>query len=183
MEKLGLVWKIISSVLIIQQLSLRNNGNRIKNLFLFISLNCPFSVFNSSLSSHSCDICCPHLFLVLPKHFMLSVLAKHHDSDQFGCSLKSQLTPDGELCETGKNPPKPKNLRTLKVLLAVLSKMFFRQQVFLFLFFKKYLWNCISFRTSGTVLLMTNVVILLIFMGFNSCSNYSLCTVLYNTFL
>lgn len=34
-----------------------------------------------------------------------------------------------------KKPPKPKNLWTLKILLAVLSKMLSRQQVFLSLFF------------------------------------------------
>lgn len=95
----------------------RNNGNRNKYLYVLIPLNGPCSVFSSSLSFHSCDIWCPHLFLVFPKHFILSVLAKHHDSDQFGCSLKSQLTPDGEpqlLCETDKKPPNLKTYEPLK---------------------------------------------------------------------
>lgn len=95
----------------------RNNGNRNKYLYVLIPLNGPCSVFNSSLSFHSCDIWCPHLFLVFPKHFILSVLAKHHDSDQFGCSLKTQLTPDGEpqlLCETDKKTPNLKTYEPLK---------------------------------------------------------------------
>lgn len=154
-------------------------------MYVLIPLNGPFFVFNSLLSFHCCDICCPHLFLVFLKHFILSVLAKHHDSDQFGCSLKFQLAPDGEpqlLCETGKKTPKLKTYEPLKYCWQFYQRCFSDNRCS-YLYFFKYLWIYILFRATGNLLLMINVVILLIFMDFNSFSSYSLCSILYNTFL
>lgn len=49
----------------------------------------------------------PAFIFSILEAFYNSLLAKHHDSDQSGCSFKSQLTPDGEpqLCvKQVKNP-------------------------------------------------------------------------------